>query len=493
MTSVAKLCESGKEENKEFRMKKMKILTIIFCFALPAALSAQVTGHGQLNYDKKLAGQYGLVIPEPSDSLEPAPEWFRELDMIFSDWRVGADMLNAPYKLWKGYHIELKDTLVERIVRLAPLYGKVKLNEQKAVTIDGNFDGSAVKGVKLLSHVPHSKPGFEQAHKQGYKVIPYVHFTDIHTYYTDQDVFYFHHPEILLRDEKGRWVHLPMDGTDRLFRFLVCANSPSYWKLSLAYVKKLMDWGADGVFIDNVGPRKPCHAPEFTKLNPEFGPYVHEHLFPEASHDEAFDRFLQAIRKLVKSYGDDKVVILNSGIGTAFQKNGDCCMMESFIYSWAWEGRNPRQSWTNIKKRVKENEWFVQAGRRLTALSYLDPGRKEVKEDAFWAFGAARLLGVIWWANLENTGAEILYRSHMGKSLEPLQQTEKVAYKVFENGIIILNDGAEDKTVTVDLPPEFQRKALLDVYDGEKQVKVARRRLKIHVPAQKARVYLVMK
>jgi hypothetical protein len=254
-----------------------------------------------------------------------------------------------------------------------------------------------------------------------------------------------------------------------------------------------MDRGADGVFIDNVGNRVSCHAPEFTKLNPEFGPYVHEHLFPEASHNQAFDMFLQAVRQLVKSYGEDKIVILNSGIGTEFQKNGDCCMLESFIYSWAWEGRSPRQSWTDIKKRVGDNAWYLNAGRKLTALSYLDSHRKEVKEDAFWAYSAARLLGIIWWANLENTGAEILYRAHTGKVLEPLQERGKVAYRIFENGIIVLNDGTDDKTVTIDLPREFQYKALLDVYEGKRYVKVSRKRIKVHVPAQNARVYLVMK
>ena len=74
------------------------------------------------------------------------------------------------------------------------------------------------------------------------------HFLGIHTNYMDQDVFYFEHPEILLKDEDGRWVNTPMDQSHRLHRFLTCANSPSYWKLSLAYVKKLMDMGG-GSFV----------------------------------------------------------------------------------------------------------------------------------------------------------------------------------------------------------------------------------------------------
>jgi len=83
------------------------------------------------------------------------------------------------------------------------------------------------------------------------------------------------------------------------------------------------------------------------------------------------------------------------------------------------------------------------------------------------AFSAARLLEVIWWSNLENTGAERLYKAHMGKSLQTLQEVNHIAYRIFENGIIVLNDGEGNKTITVSLPPEFQHKQLLDLYDGK--------------------------
>ena len=467
-----------------------KVFIGLYLMMMTLSLTAQNSGGKHLSYDKEMAAKYGLEIPEPSDHLEPAPQWLQNEDMIFADWSVNADMLNTPFKLWKGYRVELKDTLVERIVRMRPLYQKLTVNEQKPVTIDGEFDGSAIEGVKLISHVPHSKKGFRQAHEQGFKVVPYVHFTDIHSYFEDQDLFLFQHPEILLKDEKGQWVHLPMDGTARMYRHLVCANNPSYWQLSLAYVKKLMEWGADGVFIDNVGDRKECFAPDFTNPNPEFAPYVHEHLFPDTTHNYAFDRFLQAMRSLVKSYGEDKVVIINSGIGTEFQKNGDCCMKESFIYSWAWEGRNQHHTWSYIKEFAKENEWFLKAGRRITALSYLDPTRKEVKEDAYYAFSAARLVEMIWWSNLDNTGAEQLYKAHMGKTLQPLQEKDQMAYRAFENGIIVLNDGTETNTISIDLPPVFHRKKVLDLYDGENQIKVVRGKMSVTIPGQGARVYI---
>jgi len=444
----------------------------------------------QILYDKALAEKYHLDIPEPADSLDPAPEWLQMADMFTVDWSVKSDMLNTPYSLWKGYSVELKDTLIERILRLQPLYGKRKIHEQVSKTIDGNFDGSEVKGVALISHVPHSETAFKQAHTQGFKVIPYVHFRCIHSYYADQDVFLFQHPEILLKDADGKWAHLPMDGTERLYRYLVCANNPSYWNLSLSYVKKLMDWGADGLFIDNVEEREECFAPGFTNLNPEFGPYIHEHLFPGATHDDAFDRFLQTVRSLVKSYGEDKIIVLNPGMETEFKKDGDCCTWESFIYSWAWEGRDPNQNWVNIKKRVQENEWFIKAGRRITALSYLDPSREEVKDDAYWAFCAARLLDMVWWSTLKNTNAEELYQVHMGKSLQPLQEDGLIAYRTYENGIIVLNDNIKDKTITVSLPSEFYPTRILDLYQGTRNIEVNKRCIEITVPAQSARIYL---
>ena len=444
------------------------------------------------DYDKRLADKYGLKIPESEDHLDPAPEWLQNADMFTADWSVKADMLNKPYSLWKGYDIELKDTLVERIVRLPPLYSRKKVHEQIPVTINGNFDGTDIRGVVLISHVPHSPTAFKQAHEQGFRVIPYVHFSCIHSYYADQDVFLFQHPEILFKDVKGKWVHLSMDGTDRLFRYQVCANNPSYWNLSLTYVKKLMDWGADGVFIDNVQKREECFAPEFTKTNPEFGPYVHEHLFPDATHYYAFDRFLQTIRSLVKSYGDDKVVVLNSGIGTEFQKNGDCCTWESFIYSWSWEGRHQNQNWTSIKEQIKSYDWFIKGGRRITALSYLDPLRKEVKDDAYWAFCAARLTGMIWWSTLKNTEAEQLYQVHMGKSLQPLQEVNQIAYKTFENGIIVLNDNIENKAITINLPSEFYHKQLLDLFDGKKRVEIVDGHINVTIPMQAARIFVML-
>lgn len=454
------------------RLKVQRRSKIIYLLSVLLILSFEV--YGQLP-DKSLADKYGLTIPPPKDKAEPASEWLQK-----------ADMITTNHNVWKDYRFLLKDTVIKHIVRMRAGHGLVDVTEHYPVETVGSFDGSLVKGVSLISHVPHSKKAFEEAHKQNFKVIPYVHFRCIHTNYADQDVFMFEHPEILLKDAEGKWVHTPMDGSDRAFRFLTCANSPSYWKLSLAYIKKMMDWGADGIFIDNLELRAPCLAPRFTIRNPEFPPYIHEHLFPDATHDYAYDRMLQAIRVLVKSYGEDKIVILNSGIDTQFQKNGDCCMWENFYGS-----TSRRSTWEDVKRRAKNNEWYFNSGGRITASSSLDPSTKDVKEDAFWAFSAARLVNFIWWSSLNGTGAEILYQAHMGKALEPLKESNGLSYRTFENGIIVLNDSMDNQSAEIISPVGFQAKHLLDLFNGSQIIQVKNQKVKVTVPRKSARVYLL--
>ncbi|MGI6420503.1 MAG: hypothetical protein ACOX1P_33140 [Thermoguttaceae bacterium] len=61
-------------------------------------------------------------------------------------------------------------------------------------------------------------------------------------------------------------------------------------------------------------------------------------------------------------------------------------MWESFIFSWAWEGR--RHTWRDVKAKAKANQWYLEAGRRIVALASLDPRRHNIKDDSFWAGGS---------------------------------------------------------------------------------------------------------
>ena len=434
--------------------------------------------------DREIADKYGLTIPLPLDkneALDPAPEWYRNAEMSSSDRRA-----------WKDYELILKDTLLTRKVRTRHTHGFREVTEHYPAERFSSLDYSRVEGLPLISHVPHTKEAFEAAAEIGIRAIPYVHFTCIHTNYADQDVFVFQHPEILAKDSDGKWMNMPMDGSYRLHRFLTCANNPMYWKLSLAYVEKLMEMGADGLFIDNVTDREPCLAHRFDHIrNPEFDDsYItHEHLFPDATHDYAWGRMLQAIRALVKSYGEDKIVVLNPGIDTPVQNYGDGGEWESFIYSWAWEGR--RHTWEDVKNRVEEHQWFLDAGRVIEARSFINTQREEMKEDAFWAYSAARLVGFLWRSNeLHGTEAEILYQTHMGKPYGRFTEFDGIAHRAFENGIVVLNDNLNQKSMELSIPSELQTGHLLDIYNDSQIIHVNGGKMELTVPGKSARIYL---
>ena len=451
---------------------------MLLVISLSFLLQSTGTAAEDTAIDEQLAAKYDLQVPPVVTEVKPAPEWVQQAEIVSSSAAV-----------WRGYEFLLQETKVTRIVRARSGHRKVQLIDHQLVEKVAGIDAEAVRGVSLLSHVPHSPDAFRLAHEQGIRAIPYVHFMCIHTNYADQDVFYFEHPEILMKNAKGRWVHTGMDGSDRLHRFRTCANSPSYWRLSLDYVKKLMEWGADGVFIDNAGRRPPCFGPRFNQVrNPEFDPYVHEHLFPNASHDYAWGRFLEAVRALVKSYGEDKIVVLNSGIGDPWQSAGDLCMWESFIFSWAWEGR--RQTWSDVKKRANANQWYRDAGRRIVALSFLDPARHDMKNDAFWALACARLVDFIPWMNLGHTEVEFLSRLHLGRGLGPAEEAGQVAHRFFENGLIVLNDSSEDRNVELRLPDGFAPATLLDLYESNRMVPLHKGVVIVPVPSKMARIFV---
>jgi len=453
-------------------------LSIPLLLQSPSPAAETPSAAEDTSIDQALVAKYGLEIPPSFRELKPAPQWLRLAEIVAS-----------PASVWQGYEFVLEETPVTRVVRARAGHRKVQMIDHRLVEKVAGIDAEAVRGIPLLSHVPHSPDVFRLAHQHGIRAIPYVHFMCIHTNYADQDVFYFEHPEILVKDEKGYWVHTRMDGSERLHRLRTCANSPSYWKLSLAYVKKMMDWGADGVFIDNAGHRVPCFGPKFNTLrNPEFEPYVHEHLFPNASHDYAWKRFLEAVRAVVKSYGEDKVVVLNSSIGDPWQSVGDCCMWESFIFSWAWEGR--RHTWSDVKKKAQANQWFLDAGRRIVALSFLDPKRHDMKNDAFWAYACARLVDFILWADLSRTEVAFLNGVRLGKSLGPFQESQAFAHRFFENGLIALNDGPEDREVTLRVPQGFAGAQLLDLHDGRKALPLDKGAVTVKVPSKMARIYI---
>lgn len=411
------------------------------------------------------------------DALESgaAPDWLQNANMITSN----------SSGVWIDHKFTLEPFETTRIVRFRAGNRRVPITENRVIETIESFDSSGIKGVPLISHVPHSKKAFKEAQKQGYRVTPYVHFKDIHTYYDDQDVFVYDNPEVLLRDKDGKWAHLWMDRSDRFYRFLTCLNNPTYVKLSLAYVEKLMEWGADGVFIDNVHNRvKECYADKFKQNNPEFEPYVHEHIYPDKSQNYAQNRFYEQVRNLVKSYGNDKIVILNTAADSMFAPNSDAALWEGFLFSRGSDRK--RISWSDIRKKAASYQAYQDSGRVVATLSYVT---SDHMENAFWGFAAANLVGFTWWAGLRGPTA-ILYQVHMKKPLSPLKDENSLSFRIYENGVIVLNDSLEEKNLEIDLPDSFHKKQMINVFN-KNTTSIVNGKIRVTIPAGCARVYIL--
>lgn len=118
----------------------------------------------------------------------------------------------------------------------------------------------------------------------------------------------------------------------------------------------------------------------------------------------------------------------------------------------------------------------------------MNSSRLEVKDDAFRAFSPARLVDYIFWEGLEGTGAEILYRAHLGRGRGPLQEENGVALRLFERGLVVLNDSLSDQEVEVPVPEDLS--SLVDPFDGAVVIQATAGRITVSVRKKKARVYL---
>jgi hypothetical protein len=92
---------------------------------------------------------------------------------------------------------------------------------------------------------------------------------------------------------------------------------------------------------------------------------------------------------------------------------------------------------------------------------------------------------------LNGSGAEVLYQAHMGKGLEPFKETDSIAYRAFENGIIVLNNSACDQDVELKLPVGFQATRVLDIYDGSRIIDIKNKKIRVNIPKETARVYIL--
>ena len=405
----------------------------------------------------------------------------------------------------------------------------------------GAYAWSAVKGaarkkyegIPLLINVQLGK-ALKQLHSVGSRGLSYLSFYDTfvhrsgYEYWTGRVDWDPKRPQILLLDKDNRFVNTPMDNTWRMWRYLACNNTKEFVEMALEMVQRQMQQGADGIFVDNADHRMPCFGDgvhvgyskkyrmvcasvpgvegrvrqsEADEINPHHAggkkskvvldPSIlelprHKHLYPDQDHDYAFLKLLEKVRRTVRSYGPDKVVVVN---GATFSEHADAGMLESFIFSWAWPGR--RYDWPEVKRGSKRWEALHRNGGRIFALSYLGRTEGSVVEDALFAYAAARLCGYLWsdYGTGKGSKCAAVRRLDLGRRLTDLKSAGSIDYAVFEGGIIAINGRARPATAKASCPKSFRNGAVRDFPDG-KTYAVENGIVQLPVPGHAGRVFL---
>ncbi len=269
-----------------------------------------------------------------------------------------------------------------------------------------------------------------------------------------------------------------------------CPNAPGFREAELAAVKELMDMGADGLFLDCVENwhRKRCWGPDFG---------LHKHVHPEWDDNQAWLSLQEEIYDLVKSYGQDKVVLLNGGSGAGsaeYLRYADAYMLESYILTHVSTRR--WQSWEQIQKLRQETAPAVEAGKVVLALSYVGYTPNSIDEDAFYAYACARLFGYCWadWFTLADAPATLLYRLKLGAPRSEVLESNGMLYKLFQNGVVVVNPNYENRELKVKTGFTFLRDVLTNrryaPHDESKGITLDTQELQAIIPAQSGRVFV---
>lgn len=391
----------------------------------------------------------------------------------------------------------------------------------------------ALQGVPLFLNVQTAK-AIREAHQLGARALSYLSFMDtyVHTAGFENGTARVpwdpKKPQILLLNKDGAFVNTHMDGTHRMWRYYVCNNTRVYVEMALQMVHAQMRNGADGIFVDNSCLRLPCYGhgipvgysqkyrsvvtaiPEWkhrrlveSKLpeelfrmgerplchiaDPTVNTLKHRHIYPGKSHIYAYEKLLEKVRKIVRSYGSDKIVVVNGKwIG---DPRADGSMLESFMYSWISKGC--LQDWNQVKAATRGSAYLKNGG-RFAALSYFGNTDRSVAEDAFYSFAAAVLLGFLWSdaGTFKSPLGKKLRALRLGKRLTPLGAAGSIEYSFFGKGLVAINGSSRTQAANVSACREFAHARLQSLFD-EKKTALKGGTYHLSLPAHSGRVYLI--
>lgn len=368
-------------------------------------------------------------------------------------------------------------------------------------------------GVTVLSHTPATKEYCEEARRWGIKACPYVslykvidstkgdwntreieYVAHLHEqplldspFWKELDVA--KHPEWCLLREDGQ-IRRPFDDPNYRSHFQQsCCNHRDLMAAYRRGVQNLMELGAGGVFVDNVHPYPECFG---HKLG------LHTHDWPDKTNADCYKLILDAVYETVKSYGNDRIVILNpGGPRQEYFASADCVMCESFLWRSACDGdqtpfsvsrRWEPRTWTELLDMRARWQPSDKHGPAIAPLTYL-PDPADEAQHAFFAYAAAKLAGFDQWTGTCAKRRDILrrlYRVETGDATSSIVEADGIAYRQFQNALLVCNHSDRTVTTRIPLPPAFTTD-LVELF-GLQPVPVANNEVVLEMPAESGRV-----
>lgn len=355
-----------------------------------------------------------------------------------------------------------------------------------------------LKGFPFVIGVPHEKKWIERAHELGVRVLPYVTFykapnirkvsepSKIRASPFYKEVDLAKHPEWILFDERGvprrpfNMPDYPKGWTQN------CTNVEGYAEACLRGVKALMDMGVDGLFIDNAHPTRDCYGPRYGK---------HEHRHPDKDNVYTYTSLMEDLWKLVKSYGSDKVTIMNPGdpgiLPSGCWNATDGVMWESFFCTGAAKTRYwGLNNWPNYLEKMR---WCKKKAEEknvaIATLSYIGNTEYTAEEDAFFCYAAAKLFVFLWsdWFTGGGSSARTLYTTRLGTALGGVATKEGAYYRLYEKGLVVVNPS--NSSLRVELTAPKPVRAVENLFSGE-TMKAIDQTLAVDLPQESGRVYV---
>ncbi len=322
------------------------------------------------------------------------------------------------------------------------------------------WEALAASKVAFVTHCPVNREYFERVHALGIRAFPYVTFYQGCADRTYEGLNLKDHPEFIEIDAEGNLKRTGFwESEDAKNMYTTCPNVQGYQDAMVAWVRQIMELGADGVFVDNLGHRAECFGPQFGK---------HQHIYEDQNH--AFAMLLKRVREVVQEYKPDGAILGNSAaplsLPREFWKYLDAEMMESYICTWVSQER--WIDWhTHWHEQGVQLQPFVKAGKQIQCLSYLGHTPYGVREDAFFCYASARLGGFVWNGGLplSNPDTAILYQVRLGQPLGDEQQENGVFYRVFERGFVAVNPDQE-QSAQITIQPPMPTTRLVDLAGG---------------------------